>query len=387
MIKVARVAANRTVVRAGRPERALIVALSLLCMLAGCGREPVERPVRRPAEFVDGHAWTARLVSRHPLWSALASLESALDELSEDEWEPTLAPIDRRFVDVAFIGSFALADPRPRIAALQDDWRADYPPLMLPGNGLSPDLQTRVDWERERADRAIQDRMAQAQSRESRRLARMRAELVAYYQERLTNLSIDATIRDDEAGAAAEAELQRVWAIIETEMDAARSDGEQRLADLRAQLGEDAQARVERARERARAIGAERDTAMREAGAEVYDRMIAQMQRPWRMPEAGEVSTSITAEAANASLDAIGLSRAAAEAARDEKMSQQREQMAEAVGRLRAQIKTGTETAAEVVAYRNGIRLQVLPGGTRRGSDVTALIAEELDDFWAVRGG
>ncbi len=387
MSKVARVAANRPVARAGRPQRALIVALSLLCVLAGCGREPAARPVRVPGEPVDGYAWTARLVSRHPLWGALQSLEKTLDELADDEWEPALAPINRRFSDVAFIESFALADPGPRIAALKDDWRADYPPLMLPENGLSPDLQTRIDWEQERAEGAIQDRLAQARSLESRRLARMRAELVEYYQERLTNLSIDATIRDDEAAAAAAAERQRVWAIIETEMDTARREGEQQLADLAARLGEDAQARVERARERARAIGAERETTMRRAGGDLYDHMIAQMQQSWPMPEAGEVSADIGAEPANARVDEIGFSREAAEAARGEKMVQQREQMAEAIGRLRAQIKTGTETAAEVVAYRNGIRLQVLPGGTRRGSDVTGLIAEELEDFWAASGG
>ena len=60
--------------------------------------------------------------------------------------------------------------------------------------------------------------------------------------------------------------------------------------------------------------------------------------------------------------------------------------MAQAIARLRAQITEGTESAAQVVAYRNGIALQVIPGGTRRGSDVTQFIADKLEDFWAVSG-
>ncbi len=384
---MARVAANRPVARAGSARRTLIVALGLVCALAGCGREASERPGHMPGATVDGYAWTARLVARHPLWGALQNLERALDELGDDEWTPALAPIDHRFTDVAFLESFALEDPAPRITALRHEWRTDYPPLMLRTEGLAQDLQARIDWEREQAERAVLERMSEARSAESRRLARKQAELVQYYQERLTNLSIEATIRDDEAAAAAEAERGRVRAIIETEMDNARKAGEQQLADLEAQLREQAQTRVESAQERARTISAERGQTMRAAGAEVYDRMIAQMQQPLPMPDAGEVSAGAGAEPASARLDQLGLSREAAEAARRQKIVQQRAEMANAIGRLRAQIKSETETAAEVVAYRNGIRLQVLPGGTPRGSDVTSLVADELGQFWAAGGG
>lgn len=376
-------AGKRPVARAAKPAN-LIVAASLALCLAGCAR--VKPPVPLPDEPVDGYAWTAMLVSRHPLWGALQDLERAQQELGAARWEPALEPVERRFSDLTFAGSFALGDPGPSLTALNEDWRADYPPLLLPRNGLSQDLQARIDWERERAQRLVRDRMAAAESAESRELARMRAALVQYYQERLTNLSIDSTIGSAQRAAEAEAEAHRIWAIIEAEIDAARRRGEEDLAALEAELREQAAERVERASERAQEISTERRETMRAAGAELYDRMIAEMEQPWPTPDAGAVAAEVEAEPANARLGEMGGSHAAAETARQAKTVQQQLEMAEAIARLRAQIREGTETAAEVVAYRNGIALQVIPGGTRRGNDVTAFIAEELEDFWAVSG-
>ena len=127
---------------------------------------------------------------------------------------------------------------------------------------------------------------------------------------------------------------------------------------------------------------------MRGAGADLYDEMIARMQEPWprRAPEDTAASAEMQADPANRRLEEMDSSREAAETAREEKIAEQRERILQALGRLRAQIKIGTETAARVVAYRNGIRLQTLPGGQRQGGDVTATVAEQLEDFWAVAG-
>jgi hypothetical protein len=365
-----------------------------LALLWGRDQAPSAEPsvaAREPgAEMVDGYAYTAMLVSRHPLWPALRDLEDALAELDDDQWDPVLAPIDQRFADIAFIESYALADAEPRMTALRRDWRADYPPLLLPTDGLAEDLEARIEWEREQADRMVERRLAEARSAQSRQLAQLRARLVEKYQERLTNLSIEATIREDDAArAAARKKREQVWQLIEAEIKATREACEDQIAELEAELRARADERVAEARLRAQDASAQREETMRAAGVELYDEMIDQMQQPWRQPDAEQTSAEaeMGAGPANARLDEIGATREAAEAARQAKIEEQRERMRAALGRLRAKIQAGTETAAKVVAYRNGIRLQAIPGGTRQGTDVTDVIADELETFWTVGGG
>jgi hypothetical protein len=368
---------------------ALAIAIGLVAAaLSGCGEEPVTQPEKPPDEIVDGYAYTAVLMTRHPLWDSLLDLERSVEELGDDQWDPIIPPIDDRFADIAFLESYALPSQEPQMAALRENWRASYPPLRLPTDGLGEDLQARISWENEQAERMIDRRMARARSAESRRLAQLRARLVEKYQERLTNLSIQAEVREDEAAEAAEAERERVWEVIEAEIEATRANCEEQLADLEAQLRAEAAQRVEQARERARLVSAEREATMRAAGAGVYDEMIAQMQQPWPQPDAEttSVSAQMQADPANRRLGEIDATREAAEAAREEKIQEQRERMLQALGRLRAKIGSGTETAAKVVAYRRGIRLQTVPGEPRRGSDVTQMVAGELEDFWTVAG-
>ncbi|MFW5866393.1 MAG: hypothetical protein ACOCX2_01165 [Armatimonadota bacterium] len=386
--------ARRPAGRTDKPWIALMVALALgvglLIWLSGRAEEPAEQEAIAPppAEMVDGYAYTAMLMSRHPLWGSLRDLEDALEELGDEEWDPPLPPVEDRFEDIALIESYALGDPEPRITDLRANWRANYPPLRLPADGLAEDLQARISWEAEQAERMVQRRMARARAAESRRLAQLRASLVEKYQERLTNLSIQAEVRQDEAADAAVRERERVWQVIEAEVEATREACERQLAELEATLREDAAGRVAQARERAGQISAQREGTMQAAGAELYDEMIAQMQGPWSRQSGEEqaVSAEMEAEPANRRLGEIEMSREAAETARREKIAEQRERIREALGRMRAKIRASTETAAKVVAYRNGIRLQTIPGERREGDDVTQVVADELEDFWTVAG-
>ncbi|MFW6437479.1 MAG: hypothetical protein ACOCZ7_00580, partial [Armatimonadota bacterium] len=351
--------------------------------------EPVEREIMPPpTEIAEGYAYTAMLVSRHPLWDALRDLEDAVDELDGADWDPTLPPVEGRFQDVAFIESYALDDLEPQMTSRRADWRASYPPLLLPPDRLAEDLEARIAWDAEQAERMVQRRMARARSAESRRLAQLRVELVEKYQERLTNLGIQAAIRQDEAGEAAEVERERVRQVIEAEIEATREACEEQLARHEAQLRAEAAERVAEARERAREISAEREATMEDAGAAMYDRMIAEMQEPWPQPsaEAEAASAAMEADPANVRLAEIATSREAAEAAREQKIAEQRERLREALGRMRSQVRASTEVAAKVVAYRNGVRLQTIPGDRRVGDDVTGMVAEELEDFWTVAG-
>lgn len=358
------------------------VAVCAMTLLCGCGQEPTPREVLLPSEPLEGYAYTAVLVTRHPLWGALERLEEALEELADDEWEPVLKPRDRRFERVAFLESYALADPEERFAALRSAWRARYPAVQYDRDRLSADLLARIAWEQDRAERMVARRIAVAQATESRRLARLRTRLVQSQQERLTNLGIDTQIRDSERATAAERERQRVWEVIEAEVEAERRAGQEMLAQLEAELREEAEARLREARERADVVAAGRQTRMDRAGADLYAEMIEAAQRPW--PDTGRGSASATAEAdeANLRLDLSDASREQAEEARREKAELQRERLLQALGRLRAQLKSGTENAATVVAYRRGINLHLLPGGPARGENYTGLISEELEEFW-----
>lgn len=384
--RVAPRVARRPAGRTGKPAIVLAVAVGLLIVLGGCGEEPTARRTGSVDEFIDGYAYTAALMSRHPLWDALVDLEQAVEEMGDEQWDATLPPVEQRFADVAFIESYALSDQEPRMANLRDGWRSRYPALRLPADGPGEDLEARIGWEARQAERMVERRMARARAAESRRLAQLRARLVQKHQERLTNLSIQAAIRGDEAAEAARAERERVWQVIEAELEATREACESQLAELEAQLRREAADRVAEARSRAYEVSGEREETMREAGAGLYEDMIAQMQEPWPQPSAGErsVSAEMEADPANDRLAEINMSRGAAEGARREKIELQRERMAQTLARMRAQIRTGTETAAKVVAYRNGIRLQTLPGGRRAGEDVTETVAEELEDFWSV---
>ena len=348
--------------------------------------EPVVRDPLVPGELVDGYAYTAVLATRHPLWGALVRLEQALEELADYQWAPMPDPRDRRFEQVVFFESYALADPQDRLDALRNVWRAQYPPVVLDPAELAADQTTRIAWERDRAEESIQRRMASAEAQESRRLALLRARLVRYYQERLTNLAIDMQIRDTEAAAAAEREREQVWAVIEAEIETARRSGREMLAALEEELRSDAEQRIRRARERAEAVMAERQTEMAQAGADLYAEMIEVVQQPWPDTGEGTATATIEADEANLLLDVAGDLRDQAEAARLEKLELQRERMLQSLGRLRAQLKSGTESAAAVVAYRRGINLHLLPGEPARGNDYTGVVAEELEEFWTFGG-
>lgn len=361
------------------------IAVALCAVLiSGCGPETGPREPVLPAEQVDGYAYTAPLVARHPLWRALERMEQALYELSDDGWVPALQPRERRFEQVIFLESYAFADPEERLSVLRGNWRARYPAIELDYDDLSADLLARIGWERDRAEEMVRRRLARAEAEESARLAGLRAQMVRQYQERLTNLRIDSQIRDAETASAAERERERVWELIEAQMEAERIAGRELLEEMEAQLRAEAQRRVEAARARADAILTEREQLMRQAGEDLYAEMIEAMESPW--PDTGEGTVSAEADAAEANvrLDAMQSLRLQAEQARQEKIELQRSRMLRDLARLRAQLKSGTETAALVVAYRRGINLHLLPGAAARGDDYTRIIAEELEEFWRV---
>ncbi len=378
-------AVDRKVVRAAPSSRLLAGAITVLVVvgaLIGCGHDrPASR--RHAPEPRRGYAYTAVLMSRHPLYHALADLEAAIDELGDDEWDPVLEPIDERFEQIAFLESFALADPAERLAALRGGWRDGYPDLDLEPGALSPDLQARIDWERRRAARVVAERMAAGEAAETRRLAQLRAELVREHQERLTNLRIEGGLGGTERAERAEREQLRVWETIEAQLEAERQAGRELLAELEARLGREAGLRIEAAQRRADDATAARSNEMLAAGSGLYGEMIAEMSAPWAGPPGEEATALGRADEPNARLAEAEGSRQRAEAVRREAAREQRLRLVRAVGRLRARLKSGTETAARVVAHRDGIDLQLLPGGSARGENMTDTIGDKLRALWS----
>lgn len=394
--KVARAAASST--QRARTVAALALAAAMMTgAIAGCG--PRGAPARRAvAEPREGYAYTAVLMAGHPLYQAVADLERALDELGDDEWEPVLEPIDDRFAQVAFLESLAFADPGERLAALREQWRGAYPSrLALGPEAYSPDLQARVEWEQRRADRLIAERVAAAEAVEGRRLAALRVELVKRYQERLTNLRITTKLGGEEEAQAAQAEIDRIMPVvgevaepgevIEEQLEAERQKGRELLAAMEMRWRRQALLDIISAQERADEIAGGRREEVRAAGRDLYDEMIEELSRPWEGGAPDEVSAVAGVGEPNARLAEAEGMRARAEQVRREAAERQRRRLLAALGRLRARLKSGTEIAALVVAHRDGVDLQLLPGGSPRGENMTGSIAEKLEQFWSDADG
>lgn len=377
----------RVVARAARSSRLLVVVAALVVaagVLAGCSRGP--RPPWRAPELRAAHAYTAVLMAEHPLYDALADLETALADLGDGEWSPVLPPLDMRFAPILMAQSLTVGDPAGRLTTLRQHWRGLYPPLQLPGDALTQDLHARVAWVRRQAYGEVARQKAQAEAEQSRRLARLRAELVQRYQERLTNLRIDETLGDQRAAERAVAERERVWQAIEAELEAERlrlAEAARRSAEAAAR---EAAGRIAAVQEQADSLAGARATAMEAAGAGLYDEMIAAISAPWPEPAVGEVEVRVEADAANRRMELAEGSRQVAEAARREIAEQQRLETLRALGRLRGQLKSETEMAARVVAHREGLDLRLLPGRPSHGVDVTSSMARKLATFWGEAG-
>ncbi len=354
--------------------------------ITGCGPHggTARRSVAEPRE---GYAYTAVLMARHPLYRAIAELERALEELGDDEWDPVLEPLDDRFEQIVFLESLAFADPTDRLITLHEQWRGAYPDLAVEPGAFSPDVQTRIEWERRRAQRVIAEQMAGAEAAEGRRLARMRAALVARYQERLVNLRIDANLGGEDEAQAAQAEEQRIWEAIDAELAAERQAGRELLAEMARRLRREAEIRIMSAQERADALASGRRDEVQRVGADLYAQMAEELSGPWEGEPPGEVGAVADVSEPNVRLEMAESMRARAEQVRRETAEQQRRRLLRALGRLRARVKSGTETAALVVAHRDGIELQLLPGGSARGENMTGSIAAKLEQFWSDADG
>jgi len=356
-----------------------LVAIVLLAA-AGCGEREAREP-RQPIAPGPGYAYTAVLMAAHPLYGALARLELASARLGDDEMGLAGGLMGSEFETVTLTETLAYGPNLDSLLQRQGWWAEQYRRHHGLVEELPRDLWARLEWEREDAQRQVERRMREAGAELTRELARLRARLVREQQERLNNLGLDLAGRESDVLRAAEEEQARIWAVIERQVELAREAGERDLSELRRELEDQADARVARAREQAEETARERREQMAMAGEELHDEMGAEMDAVV-VADLPAQEMSYDPSPANRQLAAGERSWAEAGAAREEVVDRQRRRLLAAQARLRVALKEDTELWALAVARRHDVQLQLLPGGSRVGNDITSSIAGELSRVW-----
>ncbi len=401
-----RVGVTRAASRRATARLAVICVLcaAVGCLAGGCGKRD-SAPRAAPVERRVGYAYTAVLIGHHPLYGVLEHLDWAVEErrLEAGSWELEAANGEALFdseLPYALDPSALLVpDWRPpgrgRMDELRSRWMAGYPRPGAATGELSQDLAAVIEWEREQARQRVEDALAGAQARETRRLAQLRARLVREQQERLANLPLDLSAPEAEVLREAERERKLIWDTIHAQMAAETEVGEQRLAGIEQRLKAEAEARMSAAEQAAREVTARREAEMQRTGEALRAEMTHEIEGadeavPRAAADAGtstpgrdraELGATQRGEA-NARLGAASRMREEAHAARDRAVSRQLHRLAQARGRLQRQLKRSTEIAALAVAERQNLELALLPGDAPRGNDMTQLIGAELDGFW-----
>lgn len=351
------------------------------CTVAGCakrGRAPAPRPQEPPV----GYAYTAVLMGHHPLQPALEDLERAVEMMGGERWPSVPGMLGSKFETVAFPGPYGRPSGLGQMAELRSRWLERHAEVGLVEGEFSEDLAARLEWEREQARQRVEEALSRARAGETRRLAQLQARLVREQQERLNNLPLDLSASEAEVARRAEAERKRIWAAIHAQVAAEKEASGARLAELEERLQGEAEDRVSAAEQAARDTVRQRAEEMARAGEALRAEMADEMGQAWAHEGGGAEDVAAEPTEANLRLSAAERMREEAEAAGREAAWRQQERLARAQARLRRQLKRSTEIAALAVAQRRNLRLELLPGGARRGSDMTELIAAELDELW-----
>jgi hypothetical protein len=329
-----------------------------------------------------GYAYTAVLMRHHPLHAALEDLDWAIETMGGELGRSAPAMVGGRFETVAFPAPYGRPSGLGQMEELRSRWREQQAELGGVVGDFSQDLAARLAWERQQARQQVEEALSRARAGETRRLAQLQARLVREQQERLNNLELDLSVSEAEVARRAEAERQRIWAAIHAQVAAEKQASSGRLAELEQRLQRAAEDRISAAQEAAQETVRQRAAEMALAGEALRAEMADEMEQPWAA-EAGRFEEVVAEPTeANLRLSAAESMRQEAEAAGRQGAWRQQERLARAQGRLRRQLKHSTEIAALAVAQRRHLLLELLPGGARRGSDMTELIAAELDELW-----
>jgi len=321
-------------------------------------------------------------MAHHPLYGALRNLQWAAQMLATDRWPGPAVSFDikdraalsleayRQPLDFAGMG-----EPRTR-------WLERYAAAGQPPSGYSRDLLAGIEWERQQTRERVEAALAKARAQTARQLAQLEARLVRDQQERLINAELDLSTPEAEVQRRAERERERVWRAIREQVAAEREACEKRLAEFERSLEAEATAHLEAVERARRAVMQERAAEMQGAGEALQSDMAEAMGAEWVVGAGPAADYQVDASEANTRLSAADRTRRQAEADREQTIRRQLARVTQMQARLREKIRTGTEIAALAVAQRREVKLELMPGGARRGRDMTAAIAAELDNLW-----
>ncbi len=363
------------------PITALSCVLVVACLVGGCARREVVRPTA-PAEPEVGYAYTAVLMEHHPLYQALAKLDWTIQMLASDKWAAPPVTFERRAEAVLSLEPYTRPPDYGGMTDLRARWLSQYGQMEPFGVGLSRDLLAGIEWQREQARQHVQDALADARAQASRELAQLQARLVRDQQERLNNLELDLSAPEAEVALRASRERERVWQMIREQVAAEKEASEKRLAALERRLEAEAAARLSTAEQAGRDVMRQRAGEMQRVGDALHAEMTDAMRHE-RAQETGSVRPRrVEPTEANARLATAEQMRDEATAAREETVLRQLERLRRAEARLQGKVKRSTEVRALAVAQRRNLDVQLLPGGARRGRDMTEAIAADLDKLW-----
>ena len=343
------------------------------CLIAafcqgGCGRPgPIPAVWSRSRE---GYVYVGQLLTEHPLYPQYRRLEQEIASLRRPCTLPTTPPV---FVS---LGELFLPAPEPPTFPLQAfgererAWKLTLlpgPPLIQPE--LDPDLTAEVSWARAQARQAADVRLACVTSEEENRLAEVRAEAVRTRQEAFNNAGLDLTVSEHDVEAATERERQRLWADMEKELQAARAQGDARVATAREAILKEFEAAVAAAQNDARERMKSRAEIFVKSGSEMRSRMSKAITPPeplppiqglqWR-PERPVIAPGALQPATNALTQRdqqLRLAQAALLAAKRAEIA--------------VRMEEGTERAVRRLAGVRGIRVSFPPTERRAGRDIT----------------
>ncbi|MGE5531743.1 MAG: hypothetical protein ACM3VW_06495 [Bacteroidota bacterium] len=329
-----------------------------------------------------GHVYVARLLSEHPLYPQYQRLGQEIASLRKPCVIPTTPPV---FLE---LGELFLPGPQPPRFPLEqfELRRAQWRLTLIPQEpaalaALDADVRAELRWAKIQAEEHAAAQLQRVQSTEDARVAEVRAAAVRAQQEALNNAGLKLTGSGDrEAREARDAEeqqeRQRLWAEIEQQVAAARTDADRAVAASRQQIDEDLRSQLRDLQAEASQRMEKRREIFVKSGSEIRTRMSKAMAPP----EPLALSQGLSWQPAAAPAISAGLSPDAAKLLQRE----QRRREAQATlliarrADLAAQIERGVELAVRRVAALESIRLTVPPMEAAQGPDVTEALRPAL---------
>jgi len=375
--------ASRRAVAIPKPFWAAVFCLAPCApaVLTGCSRSGAVTGRAGPEAV---RVYPAQLMSEHPLYREVTELSARIAAVN--------APPDLREMRALMsrpLGRQLLRPPRVqepdrlRLTAWEAQTDAQLAAEVQEaeeslGFWSEADLSKREA----RLSREVADAVRQEQNEAE--LARLRTEIgeIERRQGELDELRRLAISEDQEVAARAVERQAALWAEIAAKAEAVQREADARLRELRESGEADMRKALAEARTRAEAERAAHAKQLRDAGAQVRERLPEGVQAAATPITPTEDAQSVPPAPATTELTAlVGEIEAAQRAARERRLNR----LVAARGRLLREIALSTQSAVRAVAIRNGLDVRFGPDTDPGLRDATEDFRPLLRDYWAAR--